>query len=105
MPLSAEEWNQTPLAVQELGLSLVTQVESLLAEVAELREQINRNSSNSSQPPSSDGPDVASKAGRRSKRKRQRGGQPGHKGATRKLVPIEQVKKSYDLNFLFVVIH
>jgi transposase len=75
----------------------VTRVEALEAEVAELREQLNRNSGNSSQPPSSDGPEVTSKPARHSKQNRQRGGQPGHKGASRKLVPLEQVKKSYDL--------
>ena len=97
MPFSAEEWHQTPPAVQEFILSLLARVEALEAEVVELREQLNRNSSNSSQPPSSDGPDVASKPARPSKRNRQRGGQPGHKGTTRKLVSLEQVKKSYDL--------
>ena len=97
MPFSAEEWHQTPPAVQELVLSLLARVETLEAEVVELREQLNRNSSNSSQPPSSDGPDVVSKPARPPKQDRQRGGQPGHKGTTRKLVPLEQVKKSYDL--------
>ena len=97
MPFSAEEWYQTPPAVQEFVLSLLARVEALEAEVVELREHLNRNSRNSSQPPSSDGPDVASKPARPSKRNRQRGGQPGHKGTTRKLVPLDQVKKSYDL--------
>jgi transposase len=97
MPFSAEEWHQTPPAVQEFVLSLLARVEALEAEVVELREQLNRNSSNSSQPPSSDGPEVASKPARSAKQNRQRGGQPGHKGTTRKLVPLEQVKESYDL--------
>jgi transposase len=97
MPFSAEEWVQTPPAVQEFVLSLLVRVEALEAEVAALREQLNRNSDNSSQPPSSDGPKKVSKPGRRPKSERQRGGQPGHTGATRKLVPLEQVKASYDL--------
>lgn len=97
MPFSVEEWNQTPPAVQEFVLSLITRVEALEAEMAELREQLNRNSNNSSQPPSSDGPEVASKPPRAPKRNRPRGGQPGHQGTTRKLVPLEQVKQSYDL--------
>lgn len=97
MPFSAEEWQQTPPAVQEFVLSLLARVEVLEAEVGELREQLNRNSSNSSQPPSSDGPGVASKPVRPAQGNRPRGGQPGHKGASRKLVPLEQVKKSYDL--------
>lgn len=97
MPFSAEEWAQTPPAIQEFVLSLLVRVQVLEAEVAVLREQLNRNSDNSSQPPSSDGPERASKPRRRPKSERRRGGQPGHPGTTRKLVPLEQVKASYDL--------
>jgi transposase len=98
MPFSAEEWSQTPPAVQEFVLLLLVQVQVLEEEVAALREQLNRNSGNSSQPPSSDGPNnKASKPVHRPKSERQRGGQPGHTGTTRKLVPLEQVKTSYDL--------
>lgn len=98
MPFSAEEWSQTPPAVQEFVLSLLVRVQVLEEEVAALREQLNRNSGNSSQPPSSDGPNnKASKPVHRPKSERQRGGQPGHMGTTRKLVPLEQVKTSYDL--------
>lgn len=96
MPFSAEEWAQTPPAIQEFVRSVLVQVQALEAEVATLREQLNRNSDNSSQPPSSDGPERASKPGRRPKSERRRGGQPGHPGTTRKLVPLEQVKASYD---------
>lgn len=95
MPLSEEEWAQTPPAVQEFVLALITRLQELEAELAALRERVNRNSRNSSKPPSSDGPDVASKPRQRAKRKR--GGQPGHKGTTRKLVSIERVKDSYDI--------
>jgi len=97
MPFTAEEWAQTPQAVQEFLLSLLAQVQSLQAEVSELRERVNRNSRNSSQPPSSDGPGVSAEPRRRAKGKRKRGGQPGHKGTTRKLVPPEQLKASYDV--------
>lgn len=97
LPFSAEEWGQTPPAVQEFVLSLLVRVHALEAEVAALREQLNRNSGNSSQPPSSDGPKKAFKPARRAKSERRQGGQPGHVGATRKLVPVEQLKASYDL--------
>jgi hypothetical protein len=97
MPFSVEEWARTPPAVQEFVLSLTVHVQALEAEVAALREQLNRNSRNSSQPPSSDGPEVPPKPRQRAKSKRKRGAQPGHKGTTRKLVPIEQVKESYDV--------
>lgn len=95
-PFSDEEWAQTPPAVQEFVLALVARVQALEAEVANLREQVNRNSRNSSKPPSSDGPNEP-KPRKRARSKRKRGGQPGHKGTTRKLVPIEQVKESYDV--------
>lgn len=97
LPFSAEEWDQTPPAVQEFVLSLLVRVQTLEAEVAGMREQLNRNSGNSSQPPSSDGPQQVSRPAHRPKSERQRGGQPGHRGTTRKLVPLEQVKASYDL--------
>jgi len=97
IPFSDEEWVQTPKAVQEFVLSLVVRVQALEAEVVALREQLNRNSRNSSKPPSSDGPDVPPKPRRRAKSGRKRGAQPGHKGTTRKLVPIEQVKESHDV--------
>ncbi len=96
MPFSTEEWAQTPLAVQEFVVSLVVRVQALEAEVAALREQLNRNSRNSSQPSSNDGPEVP-KLHRRAKSGRTRGAQPGHKGTTRKLVAIEQVKESHDV--------
>jgi len=97
MPFSAEEWDQTPAAVQKFVLSLLARIEELEAEVTELRERLNRNSRNSSQPPSSDGPETRPKSTDRSKESRSQGGQPGHQGRTRKLVPPEQVKRSYDL--------
>jgi transposase len=71
-------------------------VQALEAEIATLRERVNRNSSNSSQPPSSDGPEV-SKSRKRAGSGRKRGGQKGHKGTTRKLVPVEQVKEVHDV--------
>jgi len=96
MPFSAEEWGQTPVAIQEFVVSLIVRLQALEIEVADLREQLNRNSRNSSQPPSNNGPDVPQLLqGVKSERKC--GGQPGHKGTSRKLVPLEQVKASHDL--------
>lgn len=91
-----EDWNQTPPAVRMLVESLLEQVETLAkanealqAEVNRLREQLDQNSRNSSRPPSSDPPDTPQR--KRKPSGRQRGGQPGHKGRTRELVPIEEV--------------
>lgn len=97
MPFSAEEWAQTPQAVQGFVLALVGRVQALEAELALLREQVNRHSGNSSQPPSSDGPQVAKKPHRPAQSGRKRGAQQGHPGNTRKLVPVEQVKEVHEV--------
>jgi transposase len=66
----------------------------LLARVAELEEKLRTDSSNSSKPPSSDPPGTEKKRKRnRAKRKRRRGGQPGHTGKTRELLPPEEVDR------------
>ena len=55
-----------------------------------LEARLGQNSANSSRPPSSDPPHVAVKR-RAAPSGRNRGGQPGHRGAFRALVPVEQV--------------
>jgi transposase len=57
--------------------------------------QLEKNSNNSSCPPSSDKPEdkAARLAEKRKKSGRNPGGQPGHKGCKRNLVPIEEVDK------------
>lgn len=71
---------------------LCQQVEQLKEQMADLREQVNRNSKNSSQPPSSDGPGKqVDKKKTRSRKKR--GGQKGHEGHRRELIPIEEVNE------------
>jgi len=97
MPFSAEEWAQTPKAVQEFVLSLVVHVQALEAEITTLRERVNRNSRNSSRPPSSDGAKVLRKPRQRAKSGRKRGAQKGHQGVKRELVPVEQVKEVHDV--------
>lgn len=59
------------------------------ARIAELEARLGMNSTNSSKPPSTDGPQVKRPPTPPTGRKR--GGQPGHKGHTRVLVPPEQV--------------
>lgn len=82
----------------------ITELEGKLAEltllVMSLKEQLNRNSRNSHLPPSSDGP-----GGRPSSEKgsgsgggqRKRGGQPGHGGNKRELIPEEEVDDLVEL--------
>ena len=65
--------------------------------MARLGEQINRNSGNSSKPPSSDGPEVVKPETKKEHSGRNRGGQTGHPGTNRKLVPVEELKAEYDL--------
>jgi transposase len=97
LPVSAEDWAQTPQSVQALVAGLITRLQALEAEVARLREQINRNSGNSSKPPSSDGPDVVKPPKKKKHSGRSRGGQMGHPGTNRKLVSVEELKAEYDV--------
>lgn len=79
---------------------LPAQVQQLAARVAELEARPEKHSGNSSKPPSSDHPhdskpspdpsDGAPEAGAAGKRAR--GGQPGHRGTTRVLLPVEAVQ-------------
>jgi transposase len=67
----------------------------LEARVADLEQRLNRNSHNSSLPPSLDPPSAPPRpqtpvSGRRS------GGQPGHEGKNRRLLPLEQVDEVHD---------
>jgi transposase len=62
----------------------------LEARVAELERRLNRSSRNSSLPPSQDPPSAPPRPGRPGSR-RKRGGQPGHEGRHRRLLPLERV--------------
>ena len=83
LPLPPEIWAATPCAAQALILALQQRVR-------ELEARLGQNSSNSSRPPSSDPPHVPPKR-RPGHSGRKRGGQPGHRGAHRALLPVEQV--------------
>lgn len=74
----------------------VAELEKLRLEVAELRERLGRNSGNSSQPPSADAPHQR-RARTQEPSGRKRGGQPGHAGHGRKLVPVEKVDEVIEL--------
>ena len=62
----------------------------LQARIRELEVRLGQNSANSSRPPSSDSPQAPTRR-RRPPSGRKRGGQPGHRGAFRGLLPVEQV--------------
>jgi transposase len=78
-------------ALRARVVGLERKVEELAGLVLVLKEQLTKNSGNSNKPPSSDSP--GDRAGRRGRGPTggKRGGQPGHSGSTRTLVPPEQV--------------
>jgi transposase len=97
-PLPPEIWEHTPPAAQELIVAQAVTVAQLRAEMAQLRatveelaRRLGRTSRNSSQPPSADPPHAVSKRPCREPSGRQPGGQPGHEGQTRVLLPVEAV--------------
>ena len=80
---------------------LDARIAELEKKLAALIEERGRNSSNSNLPPSSDSPTArAEKKARKQAakgKKRKRGGQPGHRGTRRELLPPEQVDDVVDL--------
>src|SRR5688500_12008690 len=87
--LPSELWNRTPHEVQDYILALEARVAALEAIVQELMERLQQDSRTSSRPPSSDPPER--QRPRRQPSGRRRGGQPGHPGQTRMLLPVEDV--------------
>lgn len=87
------------LAAQKaLVVAQAEQMARLELLVTKLLEEKGRNSSNSGKPPSSDPPSTrAQRRGKGKKGERKRGGQPGHEGSSRALVPAERVKKFVEL--------
>jgi transposase len=69
---------------------LEEKLEVAIARIAKLEEKTRQHSSNSSRPPSSDPPDTPPRK-RRKRSGRRRGGQPGHQGHNRPLLPVEKV--------------
>src|SRR5499425_2681437 len=89
-------WERTPPAIRAHIETLEGQVQTLTSMVHTLQEQVRtleerlkQTSRNSSRPPSTDPP--PHQRPRRPPGKRRRGGQPGHPGQTRTLVPVEEV--------------
>lgn len=74
-------------------------IAALTEQVAKLTELLGRNSKNSHFPPSSDGPGSGGSTvvKRRSKSGRKRGGQKGHRGSQRELLPPDRVDEVVDL--------
>lgn len=96
--ISVSDWEATPASVKTALVSaLIANISRLEERVSHLEEQLNQNSQNSSSPPSKDGfgtpkPDPQAKG----KGNRRRGGQPGHKGHSRKLYPLEACQSVFE---------
>src|SRR5947199_9749589 len=86
--LPRDVWERTPPEAQAYIGALEARVAALVAMVQALQEQLHQTSRNSSRPPSSDPP--RSQRPHRPRGQRRRGGQPGHPGATRTLIPVEE---------------
>src|SRR3990170_1552978 len=69
---------------------LVEANRALEARVAELEQRLNRSSRNSSLPPSQDPPSAPPRPQKPASGRRP-GGQPGHQGRSRPLLPLERV--------------
>src|SRR4051812_17545421 len=83
LPLPPDIWAATPGAAQALILTLQERI-------CELEAQLGQTSTNSSRPPSTD-PLHAPPRPKTRPTGRKRGGQPGHCGAYRALLPVQQV--------------
>ena len=87
-PKTLEDALETLGHLVKIVIELKKENAQLKEENARLKEQLNTNSKNSSLPPSRD---LKKKKQNKPASGRQRGGQPGHKGSQRALIPIEQV--------------
>lgn len=85
-------WGTVPpvaqIAVRAVLAAMQRQVDDLRAELADLRDRVNRDSSNSSIPPSAN-PPHAKPAPPRKPSGRRKGGQPGHPRALRPRLPAD----------------
>jgi hypothetical protein len=77
--INPEEWNATPVGIQQLVVYLVGENQGLQARVSQIEEQLRQNSQNSSKPPSQDRFRKTERTEKENPQKK-RGGQPGHAG-------------------------
>ena len=89
--LSEGEWASLSTHVQAVVIGLVEENRQLRLTINKLEEQRRRNSQNSSQPPSQDKAEQKPVQEEGARPARRRGGQPGHVGRGRTLVPVEAV--------------
>src|SRR5688572_5361687 len=90
-PLPLDIWDRIPPEAQVYIEALLARVAALEAAVKELTERLEQDSSHSSRPPSSDRSSRKGPKRRRQSSGRRPGGQPGHPGHTRDLIPVDEV--------------
>ncbi len=90
--ITDDEWAATPATVRELVRGLQAQIAQLEERVRAVEERARQTSRTTSRPPSSDPPSMPPRLPRRSMG-RPSGGQPGHEGHGRVLLPPEQVTR------------
>jgi transposase len=88
---SPDLWERIPPEAQAYIRALEARVAALEAMVQQVREQRQQTSRTSSRPPSSDPPQALAQRPRREPSGRRPGGQPGHEGHARGLMPGAQV--------------
>lgn len=98
LPLPQESWERLPVEAQAHIHALETRVavleaivQRLAATVQPLTARLQQDARTASRPPSSDPPQATGKRPRRGPSGRRPGGQPGHEGQARALVPVEEV--------------
>ena len=100
--IDAEDWEKTPVSVRQLVVQLGLKIEQLEEHLKELQvakeqlgEKVNRNSENSHSSPASDPPNRPTRKKKKPTGKK-RGGQPGHRGHSRPLYPVEECSRVMD---------
>jgi transposase len=89
--LPQELWDRIPPEAQAYIQAREARSAALEATLQQVQEQLRQDSRTSSRPPSSDRPQARNQRSRHEPSGRRPGGQPGHAGQTRRLVPGEAV--------------
>lgn len=84
-------------AGREVAIKTLLKMDARIRELEQLVARLTRNSTNSSKPPSSDPPGVKKPAPSKNPGKRKQGGQPGHKGKKRELLPASEMDAIHDI--------
>jgi transposase len=92
-PFPAQDWAQTPLAVQAYVHTLRNEVAQLHDRVEILEARLTQNSTTSSRPPSSDSPYKKPRLHTTTATPRKAGGKPGHPGHRQVLLPPTTVRE------------